>query len=110
MSDNIYERFVRPLLFQLDPECKVRIRSGLYRSFQCAVAKIQIEFHVIALGAGVFLHTQIFAKPLFSRGPAKIVKAFTGRIRGGEMRVILRIGERRPASDRGRRELGQMQH
>jgi hypothetical protein len=32
----------------------------------------------------VFLLAQIFAEPLFSRGPAKIVKAFTGRIRDYE--------------------------
>jgi hypothetical protein len=37
----------------------------------------------------LFLLTQIFAEPLFSRGPAKIVKAFTCRIRGGEVRVTL---------------------
>jgi hypothetical protein len=36
----------------------------------------------------LFLLTQIFAETLFPR-PAKIVKAFTGRIQGGEVRVTL---------------------
>jgi hypothetical protein len=31
--------------------------------------------------SGLFLLAQIFAEPLFSRGPAKIAKAFTDRIR-----------------------------